>query len=380
MNTYSVARCISALVLVIAASVIGMPLPASASGEGKVVVSRHQALTINGRPLAQLLSATATARGAVPLPGLLEQVDGQISGVVVDAAGRPVAEHAVQLMRLFTLGGNPAEQISGTRMTDAEGGFSFTGLQPSDYEIKVLVADEVIASAAVTLAPGAMQVRGVAVVRPATQPTTLAVWDGTVLNSFEALQPVLEVGQRVTLSDDILDSRWKGLVIGTAVGAAALGLAWGSYAAVPGAMLGAGIGYTIDYYSYGGTRVTGKVVSISGDQLVISRRRALFRSEELAFTEDVVRSIRIVDSEWNGLLLGAAPGIALLFVSCSGADASDYCGVGPFFVTGIGMLVGGAIDELMTQPVYERQSHAPRVTISPLLGRERMGLLARVQF
>ena len=126
MNTYSVARCISALVLVIAASVIGMPLPASASGEGKVVVSRHQALTINGRPLAQLLSATATARGAVPLPGLLEQVDGQISGVVVDAAGRPVAEHAVQLMRLFTLGGNPAEQISGTRMTDAEGGFSFS--------------------------------------------------------------------------------------------------------------------------------------------------------------------------------------------------------------------------------------------------------------
>ena len=63
MNTYSVARCISALVLVIAASVIGMPLPASASGEGKVVVSRHQALTINGRPLAQLLSGQ-------PLPGV----------------------------------------------------------------------------------------------------------------------------------------------------------------------------------------------------------------------------------------------------------------------------------------------------------------------
>ena len=48
-------------------------------------------------------------------------------------------------------------------MTNVEGGFSFSGLQPSDYEIKVFVADAVIASAAVTLVPGAMQVPGVTI-------------------------------------------------------------------------------------------------------------------------------------------------------------------------------------------------------------------------
>ena len=48
MNTHSVEHRISALVLVIAVSVIGVARPASASGKGKIVVPRHQALTING--------------------------------------------------------------------------------------------------------------------------------------------------------------------------------------------------------------------------------------------------------------------------------------------------------------------------------------------
>ena len=46
MNTHSVEHRISALVLVIAVSVIGVALPASASGKGKIVAPRHQALTI----------------------------------------------------------------------------------------------------------------------------------------------------------------------------------------------------------------------------------------------------------------------------------------------------------------------------------------------
>ena len=297
---------------------------------------------------------------------------GEIRGRVVAPLGQPVASQRVEL-RLPPQEG-PLRLVA---TTDVDGQFTYPRLRPGRYDVELRENGRVVArSGPIELADGAMHVEGVTL----TLPGTLDEWDGTVASSFEALQPVLEVGQQVTLSDDILDSRWKGLVIGTAVGATVAGLARGAFAAGMGAVLGGGIGYTIDYYSYGGTRVTGKVVSISGDQLVISRRRALFRSEELAFTEDVVRSIRIVDSEWNGLLLGAAPGIALFFVSCSGADASEYCGFGPSVVAGIGMLVGGAIDELMTQPVYERKSHAPRVTISPLLGRERMGLLARVQF
>ena len=42
MNTHSVEHRISALVLVIAVSVIGVALPASASGKGKIVAPRQR--------------------------------------------------------------------------------------------------------------------------------------------------------------------------------------------------------------------------------------------------------------------------------------------------------------------------------------------------
>ena len=175
------------------------------------------------------------------------------------------------------------------------------------------------------------------------------VWDGTVLSSFEALQPVLKVWQQVRVSDEIVDSGWKGFAIGTAAGAAVLGLAGNSYAAMPGAMLGGIVGYLVDRSTHSGMSVTGKVVSISSDQLVIARPRAFFRSEEWAFTEDVVRSIHIVDSDLNGILLGMAPGMALMFLSCGQSDAGNLCGLVPMMVTGLGMMVVGvAIDFFMT--------------------------------
>ena len=249
----------------------------------------------------------------------------------MDAAGRPVAEHAVQFTRLFTLGGNPAEQISSTRMTDAEGGFWFTGLRPSDYEIKVLVADEVIARAAVTLAAGAMQVRGVTVVQPATP----AVWDGTVLSSFEALQPVLPVGQEVKVRDEA------------------------------------------------GRATQGRVVAITPDELVISRRRFFRRSEERVFAEDIITKIDIVDSEIDkalivgGVTLGVFSGAIL---AAGDDDAAMGWGILGMIVIPAAFGIAGTIDELTTEPFYERRSQTPRVTVSPLLGRGQRGVVAHVRF
>ena len=272
--------------------VIGVPIPAlAATGE------KSPPLTFNGRPLSELLHGRATG-APFPLPAPLQQADGQISGVVVDEDGRPQVEHAVQLTRVFSMGRNRAEQISGTSMTNVEGGFSFSGLRPSDYEIRVLVADAVIASATVTLVPAAMQVRGVTITRPPTP----AVWDGTVLSSFEALQSALSVGQQIRVTDD------------------------------------AG-------------RTTGKVVSISANQLVIERPRFFRRAEERAFPADVVQRIEIIDSGFEGVLLGMAPFLVWGVVACSRDDAENLCGMAPMLGMVIGGFVGGGVRRV-TKPAH----------------------------
>ena len=160
-------RRIVALPLVLTLSLIGIPLPAHAA-EGESPPPR--VLTFNGRPLSELLHGRATG-APWALPALLQQEDGQISGVALDAEGRPLAEHAVELKRIFTTnGGLRAAVISGTDTTNTAGGFSFTGLQVSDYVVEVLRDGEVVASAPSTLVAGAMQVTGLTVAELAEGP------------------------------------------------------------------------------------------------------------------------------------------------------------------------------------------------------------------
>ena len=155
-----IVRRVSALTLVVALSLIGIPLPAHAAGE------ESPRLTINGHALSQLLNRTAPG-DPLPLAGLLGQETGQISGVALNENGQPLAAQAVQLKQVFTSQGRRAEQVSGRDTTNADDAFSFTGLQASDYLVEVLSGDEVIASAPVTLADGAMQVSGISVAPPA---------------------------------------------------------------------------------------------------------------------------------------------------------------------------------------------------------------------
>ena len=85
-------RRISARALVVTLSSIGVLLPAHAAGE------ESPSLTLDGLPLSQLLNRTATG-DSLPLSGLLRQSDGQISGVLVDADGQPLADRRVELSR-----------------------------------------------------------------------------------------------------------------------------------------------------------------------------------------------------------------------------------------------------------------------------------------
>ena len=156
-------RRLSALALVVAMSLVGLPIPAHAAEESPVV-SRDRVLTIQGQPLSQLRNLRP---GRLSFGNVLAQEDGQISGVALDGEGEPLAEQTVRLTRIVMVGGQRGEQVGGTAMTDGAGRFSFTGLRASDYLVDVVRGDEVVASASATLADGAMQVSGVTVSLPA---------------------------------------------------------------------------------------------------------------------------------------------------------------------------------------------------------------------
>ena len=60
MEIYSVARRMSALTLLVATLLlVGMPRPTMAAGQKDVAVTRHRALTINGRPLSEFVALPA---------------------------------------------------------------------------------------------------------------------------------------------------------------------------------------------------------------------------------------------------------------------------------------------------------------------------------
>ena len=145
----------SVFVLVLTLSSIGIPLPAHAAEDSPP-------LRFNGYPLSQLLNRAVTG-DPFPLANLLGQETGEIRGTAMDGEGQPLAEHTVHATRVSAVGnrGERAAQRVGITTTNAEGQFSFTGLQASDYLLEVLVGDEVVASTPTTLVEGAMQVNAI---------------------------------------------------------------------------------------------------------------------------------------------------------------------------------------------------------------------------
>ncbi len=101
----------------------------------------------------------------------------------------------------------------------------------------------------------------------AVEETQEAAKAQAVASSFEGLQPILKVGQEVIVQDEA------------------------------------------------GQATQGKVVSISNNQLVITRLQD-WRLEELAFSEDFVRRIDVADSVWwPGAVVGAAVAAGIPFLA-----------------------------------------------------------------
>ena len=354
MHTRSAFRRISALTLVVTLSLIAMPRPTSAASEEEGAGARHRGLTINGQPLSQLLNATVTTRGAFPLAGLLEQADGQISGVVVDATGQPVADQRVELRRPSSEG--PLRLVT---TTDTNGQFVYGRLGPGRYEVELRDEGRVIAtSGPIELSEGAMRVSGVTVAFPPApaqwRPLSTAAPDRLartsadrllggqpVAESFETLPSILEPGHEVVVMDNE------------------------------------------------GRRTRGRVLSISRDQLVISRPRRLFfrPAQERAFAEGTVRRIEIVDSTKNGILIGAAVGAGLVvgvaFWEERTVPDGNLKGAWTFMAIISAIFypfIGHGEDLRKNEPIYEQSLRTPQIALVPLLGRDQQGIVARVSF
>ena len=132
-----------------------------------------------------------------------------------------------------------------------------------------------------------------------------------------------------------------------------------------------------------GRKTIGRVVSLAGNQLEIQRRR-LFRGERRVFTEQSVGRIENHDSDWNGSLIGVGIGILTALTAARLSDGCgehylNFCDYVAILSTPAGYVVGSSIDGAINRTLYVSPGRT-RVTLLPLLGRERAGLAAAIRF
>jgi hypothetical protein len=171
-----------------------------------------------------------------------------------------------------------------------------------------------------------------------------------------------------------------------------------------------GSGYEVVVTDDSGRVRRGKVVSVSGDQLVMSSpvaagtweallpiywavdvgvvvKRQIFRSGDRVFAGGSVRRIDIVDSTWNGTAIGAAVGAGLVagvYQWERRQPESSQKGLWTALAVVLGfptsLRIGHVLDRAINEPIYERPSRRARISVSPWLGRDVKGVIAQARF
>ncbi len=135
-----------------------------------------------------------------------------------------------------------------------------------------------------------------------------------------------------------------------------------------------------------GRKTTGRFISLTGNQLEIEQSRGFFRRERRIFTEDAVDWIEHRDSTWNGVLLGLGVVASMAVLACKTEDYySDdsplrSCLVWVSFGPVVGGLIGGGIDGAINRTLYLSPGGTRRGSLVPMLGRERASLAATIRF
>jgi hypothetical protein len=143
-----------------------------------------------------------------------------------------------------------------------------------------------------------------------------------------------------------------------------------------------GYGYEVVVTNEGGDRTRGRITSISTGAITIDTRTTLplfrrFTGREQTFVASSVRTIQIVDSVWNGFLLGAAASVGFVFMSAEFCSTSLCPWV---FLAATAPFLGEAIDLHVNSPIYQRPPRTSRIRIVPALGPNQAGILAAVCF
>ena len=339
--------------LAVSSAIFVMALPARASGhETRPPQSRfiRDAQTLRQLPgraaVESQISATfASTDAAAAAEG--QTTNGQINGVVLDENGQPIPSQRVELRRPERDG---AGRLVAT--TDVDGRFAYAGLLSGRYEVELRIDGRVVAtSGPIELSAEEPTVRTVTLARPAPPPifppernqisTDRLLGGGPALTSFEALSSLLERGHEVVVTDEA------------------------------------------------GRSMKGRISSISPRGLVLARKRFRFsRPQERVFASELVRTVQFVDSAWNGALIGAAVSLGVVAVMTE-SDCSRSCVdnfgrpgrwvLGSTMMVPLGIGIGRLLDSAINKSVYEQPGRR-EVAISPLLGRDILGVKARVRF
>lgn len=140
-----------------------------------------------------------------------------------------------------------------------------------------------------------------------------------------------------------------------------------------------------------GTTTRGFLSSVSSNQLVVTHGQSRgFRSpvpEERAFAGDTISTIKVADGTMNGRVIGGVAGAFLGIAALRTWPDSSAFGRDPgdaaMAVAGImwlGVAVGHLADRSINQTIYQKTGRTPRITLVPVLGRERRGMMAQVRF
>ena len=136
-------------------------------------------------------------------------------------------------------------------------------------------------------------------------------------------------------------------------------------------------GQTVIVTEATGQRTKGKVADVSSSPPSVM----ILVPQPRTFPESAVAEIRAVDSLRNGALIGSSVGLGLAVWDYL-IDPSEPGNAAIFAVSiGFGVAIGMGVDALIKGKVlYRSPRHKRGVTISPIAGRDRRGVLLSVRF